>query len=91
MFYSRSFLQRLFFAPKDTITQQAGALRQHQVAGKVVDPESDQPVEGVEPRPFRNNYPGDMGGSNKARSGMMYFPNEELFGTPESSKSLGRQ
>lgn len=32
----------------DTITQQAGALRQHQVAGKVVDPESDQPVEGVE-------------------------------------------
>ena len=40
-----------FLAPKDTITQQAGALRQHQVAGKVVDPESDQPVEGVEARP----------------------------------------
>eukprot|EP00435_Cladocopium_sp_Y103_P023595 s669_g5.t1 len=32
----------------DTITQQAGALRNHQVAGKVVDPESDEPVEGVE-------------------------------------------
>ena len=32
---------------QDTITQQAGALRNHQVAGKVVDPESDEPVEGV--------------------------------------------
>ncbi|CAK9082966.1 unnamed protein product [Durusdinium trenchii] len=32
----------------DTITPQAGALRRHQVAGKVVDPETDEPVQGVE-------------------------------------------
>lgn len=32
----------------DTVTQQAGALRRHQVAGKVVDPKTDEPVQGAE-------------------------------------------
>ena len=58
-----------------------------------MDPESDQPVEGVEARPFRNNYQGDMGGPIRVPRddvfSCIFLINEELFGTPESSKSQG--
>ena len=36
------------YALSDTVTQQAGALRRHQVAGKVVDPKTDEPVQGAQ-------------------------------------------